>query len=277
MNMIKENETVRVAAVQMYMDASPQVNYEKSLDYIQQAAKAGARFVCFPEGQLTHYLPQYPGLTASDFAIPLDHPYVKGFCSICRSENIIASVALNLSIDGKIYPSNMIISETGEILGVGKKNHIVRAPHFYEQDYFTPGQDGFTVVVTSIGRIGSVVCFDRHYPESFRTCTLKGADFIVVPVANEETEPTEIFQWEMRIAAFQNSTNIVMCNRVGREGNMDFNGHTVFVKADGTVAALADNREQLLVTELDLKAAPHIRAEKQYIPLLRPEVFSLDT
>jgi predicted amidohydrolase len=260
--MIKENELVRVAAVQMSMDVSPQVNYEKSLDYIRQAAKAGARFVCFPEGQLTHYLPQYPGLTASDFAVPFDHPYIKGFCNICRSENIIASVALNLSIDGKIYPSNMIISETGEILGVGKKNHIVRAPHFYEQDYFTPGQDGFTVVTTSIGRIGSVVCFDRHYPESFRTCTLKGADFIIVPVANEETEPTEIFQWEMRIAAFQNSTNIVMCNRVGREGNMDFNGHTVFVKADGTVAALADNREQLLVTELDLKAAPHIRAEK---------------
>lgn len=26
------------------------------------------------------------------------------------------------------------------------KNHIVRAPHFYEQDYFTPGDDGFVVV-----------------------------------------------------------------------------------------------------------------------------------
>ena len=158
-------------------------------------------------------------------------------------------------------------------MGIGKKNHIVRADHFYEQDYFTPGQGGFTVVDTSIGRIGMVVCFDRHYPESFRTCALKGADLVVVPVANERIEPTEIFQWEMRIAAFQNSVHVIMCNRVGQEGAMDFNGHSVVAQADGTVAAAGSDKEGLILTTLDMEQPKQLRQEKQYIPLLRKDAF----
>lgn len=265
---------VKVAAVQMQVSDSMQENYEKSLRFIKEAAAGGAKLVCFPEGQLSHYIPQYKGLKSESFALPLDHPYIQGFCEVCKEQHIIASVALNLAIDGKVYPSNMIISEEGNILGIGKKNHIVQAWHFYEQDYFTPGNEGFTVVDTSIGKVGMIVCFDRHYPESFRSCVLQGADFIVVPVANEKVEPNEVFQWEIRIAAFQNSANIVMCNRVGVEGRMDFCGETVFAKPDGTVAAVADDREQVLFAEVDMAEARRLRAEKQYLPLRRPEVFT---
>lgn len=264
---------VRVAVVQMRVEAAQQENYERSLAYIEQAAQAGAQLVCFPEGQLFPYLPQYAGLDAAGFAIPLDHPYIQGFCDCCWRQSIIASIAVNLLIDGCLYPSNLIISEDGHIVGIGKKNHIVRADHFYEQDYFTPGQGGFTVVDTSIGRIGMVVCFDRHYPESFRTCALKGADLVVVPVANERIEPTEIFQWEMRIAAFQNSVHVIMCNRVGQEGAMDFNGHSVVAQADGTVAAAGSDKEGLILTTLDMEQPKQLRQEKQYIPLLRKDAF----
>ena len=36
-------------------------------------------------------------------------------------------------------------------------------------DYYTPSNDGFKVFDTEYGKIGIVVCFDRHYPESIRT------------------------------------------------------------------------------------------------------------
>lgn len=266
---------VKIAAAQMRVSENMEENYQKSLRLIREAAEAGAKLVCFPEGQLSHYLPQYPGLKAENFAIGTDHPYIQGFCDACREHHILASVAVNLAEEGKIYPSMLLIDENGKILGVTKKNHIVYAPHFYEKDYFTPGGEGFPVFDTSIGKVAQIVCFDRHFPESWRTCALKGADFIATAVANEKAEPCEVFQWEIRIPAFQNSVNALMVNRVGVEGAMDFCGESVFAGPDGNVVALADDTERLLVAGLDFEAAKKLRTEKQYLSLRRSEVFEL--
>ena len=46
--------------------------------------------------------------------------------------------------------------------------HIAQCECFYEQNYYTPSEEGFQVFDTSLGKIGIVVCFDRHYPESIR-------------------------------------------------------------------------------------------------------------
>lgn len=266
---------IKVAAAQISAGDNMETNYEKSIKYIKKAAEKGAKLICFPEGQLSHYIPQYLGLKNDDYAIGIDHPYIQGFCDACREAKIIASIALCLKIEGKVYATNMIISEEGAVLGVGKKNHIVQAKHFYEQDYFTAGNEGFQVIDTSIGKIGIIVCFDRHYPESFRACTLKGADLIVVPVANEKIEPLEIFQWEIRIPAFQNSVNVAMINRVGLEGNMDFCGESIFVNPDGSIASLAKDQEQLLFAELSMENAIKLRKKKQYISLRRAETFEI--
>lgn len=267
---------VRIAAAQMRISEDMETNYKRSLDFIRQAAESGAKMVCFPEGQLTHYAPQYKGLKIENIAIKPGHPYISGFCEACRDNNIIASVAVNLEIEGKVYPSMMLISEDGEVLGITKKNHIVYAPHFYESDYFTPGDEGFPVFETSIGKVAQIVCFDRHFPESFRTCALKGADFVVTGVGNEKIEPCEIFRWEILIPAFQNSMNCLMVNRVGVEGNMDFCGESVFAGHDGNIVALADDSECLLLADLDFEAAKKLREEKQYLKLRRPEVFELN-
>ena len=266
----------RIAAVQMSMSEDMHENYEKSLKFIKEAAEAGCQMVCFPEGQLTHYLPQFPGLDISEFGIPIYHEYVKGLCHACRDYNIIGGFSITLKENKNYYPVSMIVDEQGDILTVQKKHHIVRAYHFYEQDYYTPGNDGFKVVDTSIGRIGTIVCFDRHFPESWRTLALKGADFVFTPVANEKAEPSDVFQWEIRIPAFQNSFNTLMVNRVGLEGEMDYCGESVFSDASGNVVALGDDQEGLVIADLDFDVAVKIRSEKQYMPLRRSDVFELD-
>ena len=52
---------------------------------------------------------------------------------------------------------------------------------------------------TEIGKIGIVVCFDRHYPESIRTEALMGAELILVPTANTTAEPSDMFLWEIKV------------------------------------------------------------------------------
>ena len=109
--------------------------------------------------------------------------------------------------------------------------HIAQAEQFYEQDYYTPSDEGFKVFDTEFGKIGIVVCFDRHYPESIRTEVLRGADLILIPTVNTKAEPSLMFEWELRVQAFQNSVILAMCNRVGPEGNMCFSGESIVVDA----------------------------------------------
>jgi predicted amidohydrolase len=125
-----------------------------------------------------------------------------------------------------------------------------------------------------MGKIGIVVCFDRHYPESVRTSALGGAELVLIPTANTKDEPSKLFQWEIKIQAFQNSVNIAMCNRVGREGEMDFSGESIVSDYNGETLALADDSEQLLYAEVDLPAARKTRERKPYTSLRRPELYA---
>ena len=262
-----------IAAAQMRMTDDMDENFAKSISFIEQAAKAGADLIAFPEVQLSPFFPQYEGRDASRYEIPLDHPYVKSFCNACRENHIIATPNFFLKEGGKTYDANLVISEEGEILGISKMVHIAQAEQFYEQDYYTPSEEGFIVYDTSIGKIGIVICFDRHYPESIRTSALKGADLVIVPTANTKSEPMELFAWEIKIPAFQNSTNILMVNRVGLEDEMDFAGETLFAGPSGETLYIADDRECLIIQEMDLDAAHAMREKKPYVSLRRTELY----
>lgn len=151
--------------------------------------------------------------------------------------------------------------------------HVAQAEHFYEQDYYTPSDDGFHVFDTDIGRIGIVVCFDRHYPESIRTEALMGADLILVPTVNEKAEPLTMFEWEIRVQAFQNSVAIAMCNRVGTEDDMQFAGESLVADAYGNLICKAGDEEGVLYAEVDLKESSDLRNKKPYTQLRRTEYY----
>lgn len=151
--------------------------------------------------------------------------------------------------------------------------HIAQADKFFEQDYYTPFDDGFKVFDTEYGKIGIVVCFDRHYPESIRTEVLKGADLILIPTVNTKAEPSEMFEWELRVQVFQNSVAVAMCNRVGKEDEMTFSGESVAVDANGNVITKADDSEQIVYVDIDVSQPQKIRTYKPYTQLRRTEFY----
>ena len=102
---------------------------------------------------------------------------------------------------------------------------------------------------------------------------LDGADLILIPTVNTKAEPSEMFEWELRVQAFHNSTIIAMCNRVGAEGDMDFSGESIVVDANGDVIAKANDNEQILYVDVELKAASAIRAARPYTQLRRTEFY----
>ncbi len=264
---------MRLALVQMPNYGSMELNLDKSLQAIEVAARQGADLVLFPEVQLTEFFPQYPGQDVSKHAISINGKIVEKFCDICRKNKISAVPNLYLLENGRTYDASIFIDKYGEVIGTQKMVHVAQAEQFYEQDYYTPSDEGFRVFDTELGKIGIVVCFDRHYPESIRTETLQGADLILIPTVNTKAEPSLMFEWELRVQAFQNSVILAMCNRVGTEGDMCFSGESIVVDAKGEVLAKADDTEQILYVDIDTQQALKTRNAKPYTQLRRPELY----
>ena len=264
---------MKIALAQMKMSGCIMENYEKTLDLIQRAAKDGAKLICFPEIQLSPFFPQYEKRDASMWVIPANSPMIGRIRGACESAGIYAAPNFYVEEAGRRYDMSLLIDDRGTILGRQKMVHIAQADCFFEQDYYTPSEEGFQVFDTPLGKIGIVVCFDRHYPESVRTEALKGAELILIPTANTKAEPSALFQWEIKVQAFQNSVNIAMCNRVGLEGGMEFSGESIVADSNGETLVLADDREQLLFAEVDLSAARQARERKPYTSLRRPELY----
>lgn len=264
---------MKIALAQLSVTPHLDRNLEKALSAMDEAAAAGAQVICFPEIQLSPFFPQHSNRDVSQYAVTIDHEVVKRLRAKCSKKGLVAIPNLYLEEDGKRFDASPVINSDGEVLGISKMVHIVQAPCFYEQDYYEPSNTGFHVYCTSVGRIGVVICFDRHYPESIRTCVLRGAELVVIPTANTKGEPLEMFEWELRIPAMQNGVFIAMCNRVGLEDKMEFCGESIVVDSDGEVIAKADDQEQLLFAETDLSQVRKSRKNRPFLELRRPETY----
>ncbi|MGN0618009.1 MAG: carbon-nitrogen hydrolase family protein [Ruminiclostridium sp.] len=264
---------MKIALAQMKMSSDMDENFSKSLEFIRLASEKNADIICFPEVQLSPFFAQYKGRNASQYLITENHRYVTEMQALCRDLKIYAAPNFYIKENGKSYDMSLLIDDKGRIIGRQKMVHIAECEGFYEQDYYTPSEEGFRVFDTKFGKIGIVVCFDRHYPESIRTQTLKGANLIIIPTANTKSEPSEMFLWEIKVQAFQNSVNIAMCNRVGVEDKMEFSGESVVVNYNGDTILLADDSEGLYIADIPISGTAKVRYEKPYTSLRRRELY----
>lgn len=265
---------MKIALAQMKISENTDENFEKTLNLIEVAAKNGAQLICFPELQLSPFFPQYKGLDVSKYVLSIDDKRVKKIQEKCKKYNIMSVPNIYLKEKDKYFDTSILIAGDGEIIGISNMVHITSCHKFYEQDYYHPSDTGFRVYETPIGKIGVIICFDRHIAESFRLCALQGADLIIIPTANTKDEPLEKFEWELRIPAMQNNIFIAMCNRVGKEGEMDFAGQSIVVDPNGDVLIKADDKEQIVYADMDLTMVQKSRGLRPYINLRRPQVYS---
>ncbi len=265
---------MRIALAQMSMTPDPEENLKKCIKYLDRASQKQARLICFPELQFSPFFPQYPGRDASRYLMDIEHPLVKRFREAVAAAGLITVSNFYLRTDNGNYDASPVFGQKGELLGISKMVHIVQIPLFYEQDYYTPSDDGFKVYQTPAGKTGVVICFDRHFPESIRSCALMDAELILVPTAVVENEPLEKFVWEMRIAAMQNRVYIAMCNRSGREGDVLFCGSSFVVNPEGDCVKIAGKEESLVLTDIE-PLQGNTGSIHPYLRLRRPDMYKV--
>ncbi len=79
----------------------------------------------------------------------------------------------------------------------------------------------------------------------------------------------------MRVQAMQNQVFIAMCNRVGTEGAMQFAGESIIINPTGKVIAKADDKEQVLICDIDLNEVQKVRNNVDFLALRRPDQYEI--
>lgn len=264
---------MRITLAQYALSSSVNLNLEKALDLMDTARRNAAELIVFPELCLSPFFPQHAGISVESYVTNLEDECIRQFRAACKRWGIAASPNVYVREGKRHFDASLMIGADGAVQGVSKMVHIAQLPGFYEQDYYSPSDTGFRVYDTPRGKIGIVVCFDRHYPESIRTCVLRGASLIVIPTANTMDEPRDLFECELRAAALQNGVFIAMCNRVGREGKVVFCGESTVVNPDGNVVVKGGTTEALVTADIELAQVAIARARRPYLSLRRPEMY----
>jgi predicted amidohydrolase len=177
--------------------------------------------------------------------------------------------------DGEKFFNSAVITGPSGLVGKYRKTHL-----FYEETlFFTPGDTGFRVWDTDIGRIGIMICFDWFFPESMRTLALAGAQVVAHPA----NLVLPFCPDSMPVRCLENRVFAVTANRTGTEDRKDgealtFIGKSEVVSPRGELLVRApDQGESLLVVDID----PHMASDKtlnQYNDLFRdrrPDYYGL--
>ncbi|MEO3822890.1 nitrilase family protein [Actinomadura sp. B10D3] len=253
---------VTAAAVQF----DPQVglenkekNVQRSLELINEAADRGATLIVLPELANTGY-----GFATREEAyahaepVP-DGPTTRAWTEVARERGLHIVGGLAERDGVRLYDTAVLTGPDG-VVGTYRKTHLWNR----EKLIFEPGDLGFPVFPTRIGRIGLLICWDVWFPEVPRLLATQGAD-VVCSVNNWVWTPPPLFDEAGRCmasyltmsASHVNSLPIVAANRVGEERGGRFLGCSLITGTNGwPIGSVAPAEDETTVyADLDVVAA----------------------
>ena len=226
-----------------------QGNLTVCLEQLELAKEQNCQLVAFPECALSGYLFEDRD-SALASAITLAGDQVAQLIEQCRRLELHCVIGALLVDDGQLWNSALLIGPQG-VIGRYDKSHI---PQLGVDRFVIPGKGPYEVHETTLGRIGMQICYDWRFPEVTRTLALKGADVVVMPTASPVSS-REMADFIPRTRALENAVFFVMASRVGTEGGAEFVGHSQVVDPSGHRLVEADDRERLVVADVELGEA----------------------
>jgi N-carbamoylputrescine amidase len=253
---------------------------EKHIGLIAQAVRQGAQVVCLQElfngpyfcaeqqtrwYELTERIPD--GLTT------------RLMCDLARKHHVVLVVPIyEEDLPGVYYNSAAVIDADGRYLGKFRKMHIPHcAPGFWEKFYFRPGNLGYPVFDTQVGKIGVYICYDRHFPEGARCLGLNGAEIVFNPSATVAGLSEYLWKLEQPAHAVANQFFVGAINRPGFEEPWrigEFYGQSYFCDPRGQILAVGKrDQDDIVIADLDLDMIREVRNVWQFFRDRRPESY----
>jgi len=276
-------DVVRAALVQAQWSGDKETMTKNAIRSVQQAAAEGAGVVCLQELFNGPYFCQVQEPEWYDWAeaVP-DGPTVRQLMDVARENHTVLIVPVyEVEHPGVFYNTAAVIDADGRYLGKHRKNHIPQVSGFWEKYYFRPGNLGYPVFDTAVGRIGVYICYERHFPEGWRALGLAGARIVFNPSATSRGLSEYLWRLEQPAAAVANEYFVGTINRVGTEplGSNEFYGQSYFVDPRGQVVGdvASDVEEEVVVRDLDLSMLDDVRRLWAFYRDRRPDSYGLLT
>ncbi len=249
--------------------------------------------VLLPELFTTPYFCSSHDARFFTLAEPIPGPSTRALAERARAHGCyIFAPLFERVIEGEYYDSCALIGPDGEIvpgrlpdggtLPCARKVHLAtiegRGTRTDEKYWFRPGQ-GLVNFDTRFGRFGCLVCYDRSFPEAWRTLVLHGAEAVFIPVVSYGFRE-EMFMAELRTRAMENGVFAIACNRGGKEA-LDFEvtcfGSSCVIDPYGgiIVRGSSGTGPEIVVAEIDLDEIARARVSLPLIRDRRPEVYRL--
>ena len=272
---------VRGALLQATYTGDQESMIQKHETYACQAAKEGAQIMCFQELFYSPYFCQEQNAKWYALAEPVpEGPTVKRMQKLAQETRMVLIVPLyEQEAPGIYYNTAAVIDADGIYLGKYRKTHIPQLGGFWEKFYFRPGNLGYPVFNTAVGKVGVYICYDRHFPEGARILGLHGAEIVFIPSATSRGLSQHLWRIEQTSHAIANGYFVGTINRVGIEkdiGANDYYGQSYFCTPRGEfVGEVGDtNKEELILRDLDLDLISEVRNVWQFYRDRRPEAYS---
>ena len=279
---------VTIAATQFACSWDLPANADRAETLVRQAAAQGAQVVLLQELFATPYFcieqrAEYFGLAAP----AAGHPLIARFADLARELGVVLPCSYFEKAGQAHFNACAMIDADGRVLGNYRKTHIPQGPGYEEKYYFSPGDTGYKVRDTAVGRIGLGICWDQWFPECARAMALMGAEMLLYPTAIGSEPPAPGYDsqphWEvcMRGHAGANIMPVVASNRIGTEVapggcEVTFYGSSFIADQTGQLVVKASrNEEAVICATFDLDAIAELRGSWGLFRDRRPATYAV--
>ena len=285
--------TLRIGLVQERWHPDPDEHAAAIAEGVRLAAAEGASLVCLMELTLSPYFaidPGGPGSTVLGVrAVPeplTDGPTRSLAARLAHEAGVHVQASLYeaapgaTAADARGYNTAICVAPTGELVARTRNIHLPVTEGYFEDRWFRGGDTGYPTATLAGAAFGFPTCWDQWFPEVARAYSLAGADVVVYPTAigsepdhpGFDTEPL----WERVITgnAIANGLHMVVVNRVGVEGPIQFYGSSFVCDPYGRTLAKAPRDEPcVIVADVDLDARGDWLTLFPFLATRRPETY----
>lgn len=235
----------------------------------RQAKAQGADAVVFPEMSDTGYdMPTILRTASGAVGAPR-----RRLAMLAQELSMWIIAGLSLREGEEVFNTTVVFDRAGAVKAEYRKIHLFSGQPIAENTSLAAGRDlvlfDFEGLCT-----GLMICYDLRFPELARALTLAGAEMLVIPSA---WPPARIAHWDALLVAraIENQLYVAGVNRGGRDGEVEFGGHSAAIDPAGKYLYRSeDSSENIFVVEVMSASVREVRQAFRFLHDRRPALYS---
>ncbi|MDH2357266.1 nitrilase-related carbon-nitrogen hydrolase [Bradyrhizobium sp. SSUT112] len=277
------------AAIQLG-PASPTIaeTTDRIVHLIDEAGARGTKLATLPELALTPYFAIGVKDVSSYTDVGENDAALTRIATRAKAHGMAVAVPYAELVGGGLFNSMAFFDGKGRRMGSFRKIHLAGgtdpkahgAVDVLEKRYFRPGNLGFPAFDAGVARIGGLICYDRRFPESYRSLAAAGAQVILAGYASplfpggtlsKSRRNSEIC---LRAGAYTTTSYVLAAGKAGKEDGHTLIGGSLIIAPDGDIIARAKTMGDEVVTgEIDVSRVEELRERWDWVVDLRPEAY----